>query len=586
MHSHSASSWFQRVDVQLVLAFLVVALVPAGGVAGLLTWRSAEIADTFVSEHVQQTANAYAGGLDLFLERHRGRLKDVDLGSLDAARMTARVRADRGLVALWSPDRTVSSEQTPAPWAREACDAMRSGRQDFVTHAGEGHAHEVVIVVEQGAEVVCAQVDFTVHQEMMTGQADSALGGSAYIVDQQGVVVCHAFDDAQPHVARGTVLSPEVGRVAGQGRPWSGHVGEGGDRAFAAFATASELPWGVWVEAPRSHAMAPFTTGLVQGLVLAALVALLAAGVAVWWARRLAAPIRSLSSAAERVADGERAVAVPASGPSEVRRLAQRFNAMSATVARAQEDLEARVQARTEELSRARARLVHQEKMAAVGTLAAGLAHEIGNPLASMSSELEMLDIDWDAEDARSAIPVLREQVSRMSRLLHRLVDFGRPASDISGPFEIAPALQEVARLLQHDPRSRDVHISVECPSTIVAASGRDQVMQILVNLGLNALDAAANPGRVLLRGTLAPDGHVQLEVEDDGTGVPAEMASRVFDPFFTTKDTGKGTGLGLFVSERLVRELGGEIEWSTGSMGGARFSVVLPAGSTEASDE
>ena len=230
-------------------------------------------------------------------------------------------------------------------------------------------------------------------------------------------------------------------------------------------------------------------------------------------------------------------------------------------------------------VKRMQVRLMHQEKMAALGTLAAGLAHEIGNPLASMSSELEMLERMWDADEARRSVPVLRDQVRRMAALLRELVDLGRPSTDEARPFAPASVVDEVVRLLRHDPRSEGVHIEFEADGTDrPVCTSRDRVSQVLVNLGLNALDALAGQGRLVFRTRNEPhSGGVQLEVSDDGPGVPDDAVDHVFDPFYTSKPPGTGTGLGLFVSERIVRGMGGSLELLKGEEPGARFVLTLP---------
>lgn len=679
---------FRRLDAQLITGFVLVALIPVAVTSAYWTWRSDGLAQSFVTEHVDKTAQSYAAGLDLFLEKHRGRLGALDMRQADPGSLSATVAADPSLEALWVADAGVSSEQQPAEWARQACDALSVDRRTLMTHAGEGQAHEVVLAVPHDSQLLCAQITFTLHQDMLTEQASSAWGAVAYIVDTSGVVVCHSFEESEPHVPRGVVLSPAVAEVAALGEPWAGAV-EGEERLIAAFATSRELPWGVWVEVPSDVAVAPFRSGLLRSGVIAGLIGLLAAGVAFLLARRLGAPVRALSDVVRRVGQGDLGARVPVSGPAEIAELAHAFNGMSNALAQSQSRLEERVEERTHELANARAfsdrlldtmrqrilvidpdlnvvrvnkaardaygegivgrecRTIHgskdavecpaqqamhqgapriyernverngrsevlsietvpltnergeivgaleieqditeikrirahlaqQQKMAAVGTLAAGLAHEIGNPLASMSSELEMLERMWDADDAKAALPVLRDQVRRMSMLLRELMSFGHPTNAEPTTFAPKDLLEEVARLLRHDPRCRAVSVCVVTDDALPLLTSRDQVLQVLVNLGLNALDALDGSGQLTLHASQSVVGEANLSVQDTGPGVPDDLASQLFDPFFTTKPPGRGTGLGLFVSERLVQGLGGRIELDN-TNAGARFTVVLP---------
>jgi len=678
-------TWLRRLDTQLVLGFLGASLVPALLVGALLTWGGLQLAERLALENVARTADAYAADLDLFVQRQRSHLARLAQGQPTGPELSAAVRTTEGLEAVWDPNQGEASEPGPAEWAREACSELAHTPDQGVTHAGAGHAHEVVVRVSSDAGVLCGQLTFTLHQEMMTEQATSFLGGRAYIVDPSGTVVCHTFDDSRHHDPRGEQLSTEVSAAAFSRADWAGRVGGDGGDVMAAYAPSSELEWGVWAEVPVSQALGPYWTGLWQSVLLAAAIALLAAGLAVLLARRLAAPVQAVAGAAVRVTAGELGAEVPVRGPTEVALMAHKFNTMSQALARSHGELEARVAARTRELSAARAfsdrlldtmhhqilvfdpdlrivranaaaldahgphilgtsvdrspgrsasnvravletaspireersegpdapifevetvpvhddegaavgvlevsrdvtelrrfhtRLAHQEKMAALGTLAAGLAHEIGNPLASMSSELEMLEQLWDPEDARSALPILREQVGRMARLLRELVDLGKPPTDHRTRFALAPLVEEVARLLRHDPRSRGTTIVVEPPVDIVVHTQRDGLAQVLVNLGLNALDAVSSQegGRVGL--SITCDAHeLWIDVTDTGPGLSPEVASRVFDPFFTTKSPGQGTGLGLFVSAQVVRRLGGRLEYAR-TAPGSRFRVSLP---------
>jgi signal transduction histidine kinase len=194
-----------------------------------------------------------------------------------------------------------------------------------------------------------------------------------------------------------------------------------------------------------------------------------------------------------------------------------------------------------------------------------------------MSSELELLERMWDPEEARASLPVLRDQVRRISSLLRELVDFGRGPSEDAAPFDPVVVLEEVARLLRHDPRSRGVDIVVDGGSEAhELCSSRDRLVQVLVNLGINALDAMEGNGSLVFRLVAQADEGVRIDVEDTGPGVSDELADQVFDPFFTTKPPGAGTGLGLFVSERLARELGGRLELVPGGAG-ATFAVHVP---------
>lgn len=701
---------------QLLGALLLIGLLPLAMSATLAYWRCAEMVEGYLSEGLGRTADAYAADLDLFLERQRVLLRSIPLEGQDpSSLLTQAASGDPTVSALLTLDSTgaITAQSTGAlaPWAVDACRALTSQPGRVMTHAGEGHAHEVVIGVPRGEGLLCGQVSFTLHQEMLSRRATSMLGGSAYIIDRSGTVVCHAFEDDEPHVSRGDALAGGAAAVASRGEAWSGlleapsgasgHHGQADSSTdgpwLAAYAPASGMPWGVWVEVPREQAAAPLRQWLVHALSGALFIGMLALVLGIALARRLSRPLRDVVEAVHTIEAGEYGASVPVQGPAEVATLARDFNRMSEALAASYAELDARVRQRTEELSQARqfsdllldtmkerilvidpdrtivranraaleaygsdivgcgctrvhhpghdaqepgvvcptsrvlqtgepesgervrreggeaeilavdlyplpgedgrprgvveiarditelrrmqARLMHQEKMASLGTLAAGLAHEIGNPLASMSSELELLERMWDPEEARASLPVLQDQVRRISGLLRELVEYGRAPTDEADVLDPALVVADVVRLLRHDPRARGVEILVDMePDLGCLCTNRDRLVQVLVNLGLNALDALAGGGRLTFAARSDDLGGVRFEVVDDGPGVPEALSSQVFDPFFTTKPPGKGTGLGLFVSARIVQGLGGTLGLARPGDEGATFTVTLPA--------
>lgn len=230
------------------------------------------------------------------------------------------------------------------------------------------------------------------------------------------------------------------------------------------------------------------------------------------------------------------------------------------------------------------AKLAFQEKMAAFGQLAAGVAHELGNPLASIDAQLQRAE--GDPARATTSLPIVRKEVGRMSRMLRELVDFARRKRGDQRLAMVNQVVEDVIRLLEHDPRARNIEIVRElAPGLPGIRLVEDHLVQVLLNLGLNALDALPQGGRLSFVTTAAADS-VELRVRDTGTGIPAEAMARLFEAFHTTKAAGRGTGLGLFVSRRIVEGLGGQLLLETTGASGTCFVVRLPVatGSTEAS--
>jgi C4-dicarboxylate-specific signal transduction histidine kinase len=232
-----------------------------------------------------------------------------------------------------------------------------------------------------------------------------------------------------------------------------------------------------------------------------------------------------------------------------------------------------------ERLRETQGQLVSAERLAVVGQLAAGLAHEIGNPLAVLTGYVEVLEDDeLGAQERARAIAHMTRELDRIHVIMRDLLDFSRMPSSASGEGDVREAMTHVQKLLHPQERLREVDIEVELPQARVGvAMQTDALTQILLNLLLNAADAMAGRGRI--RVVVTPgNGVVVITVDDSGPGVASDVADHVFEPFFTTKPAGAGTGLGLAVCHHMVTSVGGQISVTQSDLGGARFTVTLPA--------
>jgi signal transduction histidine kinase len=228
------------------------------------------------------------------------------------------------------------------------------------------------------------------------------------------------------------------------------------------------------------------------------------------------------------------------------------------------------------------ARLVHQEKMAAFGLLAAGVAHDLGNPLASIGAQLQLLDETRLASDEASVIGAVRQEVGRLGRILRELVDFARRRRDEATLVSVQAVAEDALRLVRHDRRLRDVEVATEFdPETPPVLMGEDHLMQVVLNLLLNAVDAMPRGGRLRIEVRPAGDA-VALRVHDDGVGMDRAVLARCFEPLYTTKEPGKGTGLGLSISRDILAEAHGAIELHSAPGHGTTAVVTLPAARVE----
>jgi signal transduction histidine kinase len=213
-----------------------------------------------------------------------------------------------------------------------------------------------------------------------------------------------------------------------------------------------------------------------------------------------------------------------------------------------------------------------------VGRLAAGVAHEIGNPLSGVLGWLSVAQAK-SASDAELTgyLRELETEVRRIDGIVRSLLDLGRPARPQLGPVSVAELIRNATRLVGSGPEFREVTVETEVDPGVVALADPGPLSQVVINLLINAAQAIGGPGTIQVRGG-AEAGRVRIEVLDSGPGVPLELRDRIFEPFFTTKSGGKGTGLGLAVTQHLLRAMSGDISVGESPHGGGKFTVSLPA--------
>lgn len=246
-------------------------------------------------------------------------------------------------------------------------------------------------------------------------------------------------------------------------------------------------------------------------------------------------------------------------------------------------ELEARVKARTIDLATTTQQLWQAAKLATVGELAASVAHELNNPLGTVSLRLEGVMARIPPNDPLyPALQVIEGEVERMARLITNLLQFSRAAEDQLSTVAMPDEVARTAELIEHQLRRRQVGATFEfAPGLPTVVADRQKLRQLFLNLYTNAIDAMPQGGTLTTRVTAGatPDHRPALviEVADTGVGIPPEVLSRVMDPFFTTKEEGKGTGLGLAICRRIVHDQQGTIHLTSEVGKGTTVRITLP---------
>jgi signal transduction histidine kinase len=316
-------------------------------------------------------------------------------------------------------------------------------------------------------------------------------------------------------------------------------------------------------------------------MVLTVVFSLLALSGSLWFVfAQVVRPVLALRDGAERFGRGELGHRVRSRARDELGELARSFDRMADRVGETHEALEERIKHRTRQL-------VRTGRLADLGTLAAGVAHEINNPLASIASCAEGLQRRLQRREVPVAeqleyVETIAREAYRAHEITARLLAFARQDVGPVGPVDVAPVARDLLLLLRHQFEQRGLRLVMTLPESLPAVQANaNELKQALLNLLANARDASPHGGVVELRGLRQGD-EICLEIRDQGSGIPEELMDRIFDPFFTTKPAGKGTGLGLAVACAIVEGFGGSLDAENLPTGGACFRITLPlAGET-----
>jgi len=318
-------------------------------------------------------------------------------------------------------------------------------------------------------------------------------------------------------------------------------------------------------------------------------------GVFVWFAIRtvLHTPLKRLREGTEHLAEGELGYQIPVESADELGDLAKAFNSMSSQVQAAQREitswthtLEHRVEQKTNELQNTQQQMLQVERMIAIGKMSAVVAHEINNPLAGILTYAKLIE-KWiqrgirDEEQKQEAIEsldLIAAESKRCGELLHNLLSFSRTSPMNLSLTDLNIVIARTIRLAEHKAEMSGVLLQVDLDRTLPPLQcDAAQVEQVALAMVINAIDAMPHGGNLWVSTRLLNSEQMELQVRDDGVGIPPEILPQIFDPFTTTKEVGKGVGLGLAVSKGIVERHGGHIEVASELGVGTTFRIILP---------
>src|SRR5450759_2839894 len=327
------------------------------------------------------------------------------------------------------------------------------------------------------------------------------------------------------------------------------------------------------------------------------IILLLSVSVAYLLQRMIYLPLKDLEAGAGKIRSGQLDQTIPIRSADEFGRVAASFNHMTAALNQSRAELkeliqvlESKVEERTKELLAARAEVAQGEKLASIGVLAAGIAHELNNPLTGVLTFTSLMrkKAKEDSEDAEDLDLVIRE-TKRCASIIRRLLDFAREKVPVKGYFNLNQVIEDTVRFIERPASLQQIEISCDLDPALPQIWGdADLLKQVIMNLSVSAEQAIEGKGKIRIESRMhvaidpaKPEAEslpmVEIAITDTGCGIPEANLQRIFDPFFTSKEVGKGTGLGLSVSYGIVKAHGGKILVESVVGTGSTFRVVLP---------
>lgn len=587
-----------RRQLFVAILLLLVPVVIAAAWSGWTTYRERTVELSQQAEIIAQTTAAYVNRDVSELDKMASRLsRDPWVRALDAA-------STRNLFYRVLPGRPAVIRLELASPAGEEIMAMDAGSESI--HNSEWAAmavatgDRVLTPMQRGGKSNLRYVVLAYPVQNNEGATVGALGVFINLHTLQdafkslplpaGSVVTISSMDSQI-LARSVEPAKYVGTTAPGGRrrgPIDPHQAKGLDGVDRIYteAMADVGPWLVSVGMPMSLAIDRAISLWSRSF------ALLAIGVAGWLvvalvvSRRLDDAVSHLDATAQRIAAGDFSPMQPkAMFTREFQELQTAFDSMLRRFNATRQMLDAHLAEERrirQELESLQGQVIRQERLAAVGQLVSGVAHEINNPLQAILGFAELLQMQGDVPDSvKNDLKLIQKESARACGIIRNLALFARQQPGPAAPVRMIDVITSVAELRQRRLESEHIELRIEDASEQHVMAVLTELQQVVLNFVVNAeqaiLSSGRLPGRVTIR-SWDRDGRVVLEVEDTGSGVKPEDEAKLFQPFFTTKPVGQGTGLGLSISYGIVDSLGGQIGYRRAPAGGSIFYFDLPA--------
>jgi signal transduction histidine kinase len=492
-----------------------------------------------------------------------------------------------GQVQAWArpPDPRVEGVVDPA-WLRSVATTGETRVSPMLGGPGD-QAHAIVLgyPILGVDNTVVGVLGLSVHLEaieLILKSIPLPDGSVVTLTDQNSVVVARSLDAGRyvgrPIEARGEARDPEdvPSSVIRTGV-------DGVERVFGN-AVVERGPWLASVGIPTSVARARTAPIYWRNFSVSLVTTVLVFGIAFVFGRRWLKAFDHLDDAARRVSRGDLSPLAPHPMPTaEMEHLQQTVSGMITNLQSARQSIAAQVddeRRMREEVQSLQQQVIRQERLAAIGVLVSGVAHELNNPLQAILGFAELLQMQKDMpESARADLTLIQKESTRASAIIRNLSRFGRQMSEPT-PVKLRDVVASVMELRQRKLEELNIRVDVDEKSVAPVMAIFTELQQVLLNFAINAEQAIVHGGtgqrQVVIR-TGDRDGWAWMEVEDSGPGVPPEHEAKLFQPFYTTKPVGEGTGLGLSVSYDIIRSHGGRIGYRRAASGGAVFFFELP---------